>query len=134
MHINEDYVDIVNTKSMKAVNYFVEWWRQICEGVSWKQWKEENWDRLVFCNSRGKKLRSASTKPYLNLYALLNGCDPKSLAVHSFRLGSATEMASNNACDRAIRAHGRWTNDSSAFAAYIRPDLQTRRAIRRKFL
>ena len=127
-------VDIVNSPHMKSVTYFWKYWKHLAGDESWDVWVQLHSHEYVFANRNGGKLTSRHTKPFFNLYALLNGCETSHMTCHSLRYGSVTEMAQRNACDSALRAHGRWSEQSASFSRYVRPDYQAKRQIRRTYL
>ena len=121
-------VDIVDAEALKAVQYLWLWWKCL---ASWKEWLNMHGNDRVFGTATGKRLRSSHTRPYFNLYAVLNGCEPSNVTCHSLRIGATSELAQKNACDRLIQASGRWNSD--AFRTYVRPDYAALRSNRRKF-
>ena len=127
-------VDIVNSPHMKSVTYFWKYWKHLAGAELWDVWVQNHSHEFVFATKNGGKLTSRQTKPYFNLYALLNGCEVSHMTCHSLRYGSVTEMAQRNACDSALRAHGRWSEHSASFSRYVRPDYQAKRKIRRTYL
>ena len=122
-------IDIVDAPEIKGATYLWRWWSLCSDTVSWFDWIESHGHERVFGTRGGKRLRSEHTRPFFNLYALLNGCDPANVTCHSLRIGAATQLAQKNVCDRLIQAAGRW--NSTAYEGYNRPDYPTLRQLRR---
>ena len=83
--------------------------------------------RQMRVTSQGPLMRHPSGKPvtraeflrFLHKCLSFCGVEPTNYGTHSFRIGRATQMASDNVPDSQIRATGRWA--SNAYRGYIRP-------------
>ena len=72
----------------------------------------------LFCFADGKPIPRTFFTKYLKLCLTFCGLDIKLYSSHSFRIGSASYLASLGLSDTQIRTMGRW--DSNAFLRYIR--------------
>ena len=73
----------------------------------------------LFLNSSGTPLTREEYSQKLKLCASIANLPVNRINTHSFRIGRATQLASENASDATIRQVGRWK--SSAFRSYIKP-------------
>lgn len=65
--------------------------------------------------------RKTATRALRAMVARQQICRPEEFALHSGRIGAATQLAENGMSDSAIMAAGRWK--STAFMVYIRPSI-----------
>ena len=73
-----------------------------------------------FVNSKGLPIKRFFVEKHLKGLLKSIGHDVKKFNTHSFRVGRASDLASEGASDPIIREVGRWS--SSAFKKYIRFD------------
>ena len=73
----------------------------------------------LFLTKTKQPLTRAKFSTFLKTCIDMAGFDSADYNTHSFRIGRATQLASENATERTIKSTGRWK--SSAFQKYIRP-------------